>query len=178
MKILTISGSQRAASINTMVIKSLPGLAPEGHDVSFLDYLAIPLYSQDLEATFPESVTALKQQIRDADAIVISTPEYNRSIPAPLKNLVDWTSRPYGDSAWVGKPVLVMGATGGNVGTALAQADLRKVLLYLDARVLGQPETYITAAHEKFSAEGALTDEATKEHLRKALATLVVAAGA
>ncbi len=170
MKILTISGSQRTGSINTALVRSLPELAPE-HALTQLDYSAIPLFNQDLEAPFPESVSALKAEIRAADAIIIATPEYNRSIPAPLKNLMDWTSRPYGDSAWTGKPVFVMGASGGPTGTALAQADLRKVLLFLDARVMGQPETYVHTAHEKIDESGNVIDEPTKEHLRKAIAT-------
>lgn len=172
MKILTISGSQRAASFNTMLVKALPALAPEGQEFTFLDYSAISLYNQDLEESFPENVSALKQLIRDADAVIISTPEYNRSMPAALKNVIDWTSRPYGDGVWLQKPVLTMGASPAPTGTALAQADLRKSLLFLDARVLGQPETYVGSAHEKFAADGTLTDESTKEHLRKALGTL------
>ncbi|MDB4992529.1 MAG: NADPH-dependent oxidoreductase, partial [Parcubacteria group bacterium] len=135
------------------------------------------LFSQDLENPFPESVTALKDQIKAADVVIISTPEYNRTIPAALINLLDWTSRPYSQGAWVGKTVLLMGATPAGTGTTQAQADVRKSLLYLDARVLGQPETFISSAHEKFSAEGELTDAATKEHLTKVLASLAASAG-
>jgi len=177
MNILTISGSQRAASLNTMLLRALPACAPDGMSFTQLDYSALGLYNQDLEASFPEVATQLKAQIRAADAVIISTPEYNRSIPAPLKNLIDWTSRPYGDSAWAGKPVYVIGATGGAIGTALAQADLRKVLLYLDARVAGQPEVYLSGAMQKFGEDGALTDDATREHLKAALAAFAAFVG-
>jgi chromate reductase len=174
MNILTISGSLRTGSFNTMVANALPVLAPE-HTFTHLDYSQLPVFNQDLENPFPEYVTSLKEQIKAADAVVIVTPEYNRSIPAALKNLLDWTSRPYAQGAWVGKTVLVMGATPGGVGAALAQADVRKVLLFLDAKVMGQPEIFISSAHEKFNAEGELTDESTKEHLTKALASLAAA---
>lgn len=171
MHILTISGSQRTGSFNTAVIRALPDLI-EGHEFAQLDYAALPLFSQDLEQPFLEEAIRIKGVIQAADAIVISTPEHNRSIPAALKNLLDWTSRPYGDNAWAGKPVYVMGA-GGPVGTALAQADVRKVLLYLDARVMGQPESYIASPGEKIGEDGTLTDQRTKEHLAKALAAFV-----
>jgi chromate reductase len=126
-----------------------------------------------MEAAFPPAATVLKDRIKAADGVIIVTPEYNRSIPGPLKNFMDWTSRPYGDSAWKGKHVYVAGATGGLVGTALAQAALRQVLLYLDARVLGQPEFYLTGAGEKFGPDGALADEATRTHIDAALAAFI-----
>jgi chromate reductase len=171
MNILTISGSNRTGSFNTMLVKALPALAPD-HSFTQLNYSELPLFSQDLENPFPELATSLKESIQSADAIIVSTPEHNRSMPAALKNLLDWTGRPYGQSAWIGKTVLLMGASPAPTGTTLAQADVRKVLSYLDAHVMGQPETYISSAHEKFSADGEITDASTKEHLAKALATL------
>ncbi len=171
MNILTISGSSRTGSFNTMLLGALPALAP-AHTFTHMDYSALPLFSQDLENPFPESATSLKDQIKAADAIIIATPEYNRSIPASLSNLLDWTSRPYGQGAWIGKKVLVMGATPAPTGTVLAQAELRKILLYLDARVMGQPEIYLSSVYEKFTTEGELTDEGTKQHLSKALELL------
>lgn len=169
--LLAISGSHRAASFNTHLLNALVELAPEGTSIKLVDYSDIPLYNQDAEAAFPEVVTALKEKIRAADGIIIATPEYNRGVPGVLKNLVDWTSRPYGDSAWGGKPVYVLGATIAGTGTALAQYQLKQSLLYLNAYVLGQPETYVSDAHGKFDAEGTLTDQATKDHLAAALAT-------
>jgi chromate reductase len=92
----------------------------------------------------------LKKQVEDADAIIISTPEYNRSVPGGLKNAIDWVSRPYGMNSFVGKHVLILGATPGSVGTAVAQADLTHILRYCDAHVVAQPELYIGQAHTRF----------------------------
>jgi chromate reductase len=175
--LLAISGSLRKASYNSALIRAWQDEAPEGVTVDIVtpeEVRAVPLYDQDVEASaFPANVAALKDRIRKADGVLISTPEYNRSIPGVLKNLIDWTSRPYGDSAWQGKPVFVMGATGGAIGTALAQAALKQSLSYLDARVPGQPEFYSGGIAEKFDAEGKLADESTKEHIRKAYAAFL-----
>ncbi len=175
-KLLGISGSARKGSFNTALLKALSSVLPPGIGMDIIAYADIPLYNQDLEAEFPHVVADLKEKIRAADGIVISTPEYNRSVPGYLKNMLDWTSRPYGDNAWKGKPVLVMGASGAAIGTALAQYDLKKILLYLDAKLMGQPETYVGFAKDKFALDalgGApemLTDEDTKSHLAKAAA--------
>jgi len=179
--ILAFSGSSRhvefdpaipnpfaRGSFNSALLRAFEAMAPEGVTIEHIDHRDFPMFSQDLEADFPKTVTDLKDRIRAADAILISTPEHNRSIPSYLKNMLDWTSRPYGDNAWAGKKVYTMGATGGQVGTALAQAHLKQIMGYLDARVLGQPEFYLTTVHEKFDASGSLTDEQTKEHIKKA----------
>lgn len=123
------------------------------------------MYNQDLETNFPEEVTALKEKIRAADGIIIATPEYNRSITPVLKNGVDWTSRPYGDNAWKGKPVFVIGASVGPIAAALAQHELKKIMTYLDARVMGQPEFYCGNAGTKFDEAGNLIDEDTKKFI-------------
>jgi len=175
MNILVISGSLRAGSYNTALAKAFKALAPAGVSAEVLDPAelgALPLFNQDMEASFPEAVTKLKDSIKAADAIIVATPEYNRSIPGPLKNFVDWTSRPYGDAAWKGKHVFIAGATGGIVGTALAQYALKQVMLYLDALVIGQPEFYLSGAQDKFDAEGNLIDEKTKEAIGGVFATL------
>ncbi|HEX7651587.1 MAG TPA: NAD(P)H-dependent oxidoreductase [Candidatus Paceibacterota bacterium] len=175
-KLLAVSGSLRAGSYNTALAQAFIKQAPAGTTIEFIepsDVGALPLFNQDMEAAFPPAAAALKDRIKAADGIIIATPEYNRSIPGPLKNFMDWTSRPYGDNAWKGKHVYVAGATGGAVGTALAQAALRQVLLYLDARVLGQPEFYLTGAGEKFGTDGTLTDEKTREHIDAALGALI-----
>jgi chromate reductase len=179
--ILAISGSSRRAefdpsienpfargSFNSALLKAFEAAAPEGVKVEHVSKVDFPIFDQDLEADFPPQVTELKNRIRAADGVVIATPEYNRSIPPYLKNLVDWTSRPYGDSAWNGKPVYAIGASGGMVGTAMAQGVLKQSLLYLNARVMGQPEFYMTGAHAKFDASGVLTDEDTKKLLASA----------
>lgn len=164
-RLLAISGSLRKDSYNTSLVNAFIKGAPEGTDIETLDWSATPIFNQDDEVSFPALVTEIKEKIKAADGIIISTPEYNRSIPGPLKNLLDWTSRPYGDSAWAGKPVFVVGAAGSPVGTALAQADVKKVMLFNNAIVMGQPEFYMGLAHTKFDAEGNLTDEDTKQHI-------------
>ena len=172
-KILAISGSLRAQSFNTGLTKALSTLVPEGVSVDHADISSLPLFNSDLESTFPEAAQILKNQIESSDAIVFATPEYNRSIPGVLKNAIDWASRPWGKNSFVGKPVLVMGTSVGPIATAVAQQDLKKVMLYLDARVVGQPELYIGTAQEKFNEVGELTDENTREHIKKALEVLV-----
>ncbi len=115
----------------------------------------------------------MKDKIEAADAIIIATPEYNRSIPGVLKNAIDWASRPWGENSFAGKPVLTLGVSVGKIGTAVAQSHLRQILAYLDTRLVGQPEVYIGPAQEVFDAEGSLIDAGTRDLLSKALAALV-----
>jgi len=175
MNIIGIVGSLRKRSYNRAVMEAAKELVPAGTDVEIVDIGNLPLFNQDVEATaFPMEAQALKDKIKTADGIIIATPEYNRSIPGVLKNAIDWASRPYGQNAFAGKPVLTMGASGGMIGTALAQGHLKNILLYLDMRLMGQPELYLTAIHEKVdAATGKLTDQVTREHLAKALAAFV-----
>jgi NAD(P)H-dependent FMN reductase len=170
--VLIVTGGNHADSVNIKIAKALPSFAPEGMTFSFAEIASLPLYSQDSEAAFPDGATALKEAVAAADGIIFVTPEHNRSIPAVLKNGIDWASRPWGTNSWAGKPALIMGATPGMVGTSLAQAHLRIIAQYLDMHVLGQPEVYITGVMDKLGADGSLTDEKTKELLSKALATL------
>lgn len=173
MHILALSGSLRKDSFNTALINAFATHAPDGVSITVADISALPLYNQDRESSFPEVVSTLKDMIRTADGILIATPEFNRSVPGVLKNAIDWTSRPYGDSAWKGKPVYVVGASVGGIGTALAQYELKKILLYLDAHVLGQPEFFLGTAGDKFDSSGTLVDEKTVEHITEALAVFV-----
>lgn len=176
-KLLAISGSLRRNSYNTSLIRAWKALAPEGTSVDILsteDLRAVPLFDQDVEkGAFPEHITAIKDRIRAADGVIVSTPEYSRSIPGVLKNFLDWTARPYADSAWKGKPVFVVGATSGHVGTAVAQAAVRAILVTIGAFVLGNPEFYLSGADTKFDAEGNLVDESTKEHILKGYAAFL-----
>jgi chromate reductase len=176
-KLLVISGSLRTGSYNTALARAFTAQAPAGTTIELVDPAevgAFPLFNQDIEqSAFPANVTAMKDRIKAADGVIVVTPEYNRSIPGVLKNFIDWTSRPYGDSAWKGKHVLVGGATGGAIGTALAQYALKQSLLYLDALVIGQPEFYLGGAADKFDAAGNLVDAKTKEHIDGALAVLI-----
>jgi chromate reductase len=170
--LVAVSGSLRKASYNTALLHAVKAQAPEGMNIEILDISFLPVYDQDMDATFPPEVQALKDKIKAADGIILATPEYNRSMSSPMKNFIDWSSRPYGTGPWGGKPVYVMGASMAHTGTMAAQAHLRGSLLFLGAHVLGQPEFYLGAAHEKFDASGVLTDEDTKKHIDGGLAAV------
>lgn len=175
MKILGIPGSLRKASFNRMALNAAKSLLPAGASLDIFDLEGIPVYNQDLDATPPARVTEFKKAIRSADALLISTAEYNYSIPGVLKNAIDWASRPYGDSAWKGKPVAIMGASVGNLGTARAQYHLRQCFVFLDMPAVNQPEVMIGGAAAKFDAAGNLNDDMAKKligQLLEALAAL------
>lgn len=172
MNIIALSGSLRKGSYNTMLVRALQALAPEGMRIEIAEIRDLPLFNQDDEAAFPAAAQALKNKIEAADGVIIATPEYNRSIPGALNNAIDWASRPWGKNSFAGKPVLTMGVSVGRIGTAVAQSHLRHILLYLDAIVIGQPELYLGPAQELFDESGALTHEETKQLLLKALEAL------
>jgi chromate reductase len=171
--ILGIAGSLRRDSYNRAALRAAGELLPEDTTLEIFDLDDIPIYNQDDEQPPPARVVELKERIRAADALLIATPEYNYSIPGVLKNAIDWASRPYGDSAWAGKPAAIMGASVGMFGTARAQYDLRKMFVFLDVHAINQPEVMIGNAAERFDAEGNLTDEKTREFIRKQLQSLV-----
>jgi chromate reductase len=171
--ILGIAGSLRKGSYNRAALRAAVDLAPEGATIETFDITGIPPFNEDEERNPPAIVTDFKARIRAADAILFVTPEYNYSIPGVLKNAIDAASRPYGDSAWNGKPVAVMGASVGAIGTARAQYHLRQCFVFLNMPVLCQPEVMIGTAQNKFDAEGKLTDESTKQHIAKLLEALV-----
>ena len=166
--VVGIVGSLRKNSYNRSLMNAVKELAPEGITLEIFEIGDVPLFNQDREAAeYPKEVQALKDKIKAADGIVIATPEYNRSIPGVLKNVIDWTSRPSVTNPWSRKPVATMGATGGPIGTAVAQGHLRQILTYLNTRIMGQPEFYLGGAAAKFDANGVLTDQTTKEHIAK-----------
>jgi NAD(P)H-dependent FMN reductase len=167
-KIIGIVGSLRAESYNKFLMQAVKENAPQSMEIEILD-VTLPLFNADLESAFPIEATFFKEKIKAADGIIIATPEYNRSIPGVLKNAIDWASRPYGDNAFAGKPVFVMGASTGAIGTAVAQSHLKQILSYLDTRTMGQPEFYLGNAKEKFDAAGKLADEKTREYIIKGL---------
>jgi chromate reductase len=173
IRILGIAGSLRESSYNRATLCACAQLLPAGAALETFDIRGLPGFSEDDEKNPPAAVVELKQKIRAADAILFCTPEYNYSVPGVLKNAIDWASRPYGDSAWDGKPALIMGATVGNLGTARAQYHLRQIMVFLNMYPLNRPEVMIAGAATRFDAQGNLTDESTKEHIRKALAALV-----
>lgn len=171
MQLLGISGSLREGSYNSALLRAAIRFAPD-HQFSVANIGTLPLFSQDSENPLPESVKALKDAIRAADAVVFATPEHNRSIPGVLKNAIDWSTRPEGDNPWEGKPVLVIGATTGLLGTATAQYDLKRMLSYLGAHPMGRPEFFCTFAADKFK-DNELTDEATMGRLKETLETFL-----
>lgn len=160
--ILGICGNLRKASVNRGLLRAAQQLTPPGVTIETFDLLGIPPYNQDDEASPPAIVTEFKSRIRAADAILFSTPEYNYSIPGVLKNAIDWASRPYGDSAWAGKPAAIMGASPGMLGTGRAQYHLRQCFVFLDMYSVNKPEVMIPLSGQRFDAGGNLTDEQSK----------------
>lgn len=161
MRILGICGSLRAGSFNTMALALAGRSLPDGVQLEVLDWRKVPPFDADLLASgFPQEVVAMRERVRAADGIVIATPEYNFSIPGMLKNLLDWISRGE-DQPLRGKPVAILSAATGPLGGARVQYDLRRVLLFVDAMVMGKPEVFIGHAQTKFAGDGTCTDEAT-----------------
>lgn len=171
MKILGVSGSLSKNSLNTAALRAAAQMLPE-HEFVIADISDLPLVNPDLEqgGHYPQAVERFRAQVRDADALLIATPEYNASIPAPLKNAIDWGSRP--QNVFAKKPVAIIGAALGALGTSRAQYPLRQTLGVLDTIMLGQPEVFIGSAEHKFK-DGQLTDTATLEFLSKMLAIFV-----
>ena len=171
--ILGILGSLRKASFNRYALVAAQALVPAGAALETFELEGIPPFNQDQEKQPPTRVTELKAKVRAADAILFATPEYNYSIPGVLKNAIDWASRPYGDNAWQGKPVAVMGASVGILGSARAQYHLRQCFVFLNMYPVNQPEVLIASAAQRFNERGELTDETSRELIRKLLAELV-----
>ena len=169
MKILGVSGSPRAESYNTALLREAARLVPAGVEVELWEGIGdLPIYDQDLEADVPESVRRLREDWGSADAILFATPEYNGSVPGGLKNAVDWASRPTGNAALRNQTIAVVGASQGQFGALWAQQDLRRILGIAGARVVGEPVP-VSRAHEGF-------DEAAIDGIRDALESLVQAA--
>ncbi|MGH7018493.1 MAG: NADPH-dependent FMN reductase, partial [Brevundimonas sp.] len=161
-----IIGSLSKNSINRKLAKALIKLAPEKlkfHEVSFAD---LPLYSYDYDADFPEVATRFKADLKRSDAILIVTPEYNRSIPGGLKNAIDWASRPYGTNSFARKATAVIGTSPGAIGTAVAQQSLRSVLGFLQAPQMNAPEAYIQFKPGLITDDGEVTVPETEQFLR------------
>ncbi len=154
VQIAVIVGSLRKDSFNRKLATAIERLAPADFQFTQLRIDDLPLYNQDDDGNQAASVLRLKSEVKAAQGLLFVTPEYNRSIPGVLKNALDHGSRPYGQSAWGGKPAGVIGASVGAIGTALAQQHLRNVLGYLDVPTLGQPEGFIHAKEGLFDADG------------------------
>lgn len=155
-EIAVIVGSLRKDSFNRKLAGALARLAPAEFSFKQLEIGDLPLYNQDDDANQAASVKRLKAEIAAVKGLLFVTPEYNRSIPGVLKNALDNASRPYGQSAWAGKPAGVIGVSVGAIGTALAQQHLRNVLAYLDVPTLGQPEAFIQAKDGLFETDGTI----------------------
>jgi chromate reductase, NAD(P)H dehydrogenase (quinone) len=173
VKILGIAGSLRKGSYNRALLRIAQQLLPPGATMETFDLVGIPPFNEDDEKNVPRIVTDFKAAIRRADAILFATPEYNYSIPGVLKNAIDWASRPYGDSAWMGKTAGIMGASMGRMGTARAQYHLRQVFVYLEVDAINQPEVMVANASNTFDEKGNLTHEGSREAIRGLLEALV-----
>ena len=178
-KILAISGSLRAASYNGALVTGVKNLAPADVDVEIYDGVgSLPHFSEDLEGDrTPAQVIELRDRLRKADAVLISTPEYNGSIPGALKNLIDWASRPYGQSSFAGKPVAVTGTSVSPYGAQHAQEALLPILRAAGAVTVGEAHP-IGPAPEVFAADGSITDSEVTDLLKGLLGELVESAAA
>lgn len=176
MKIIGLSGSFRAASNNTGLLRAASAFAPDG--IEILSYADIPLYNGDDEAAsgHPARAIEIAEAISQADALLIACPEYNFSIPGGLKNLIDWLSR-IRPMPFVRKPTAILGAAPGPIGTARVQYELRKVLSALDADLVNKPEVFVGLAGSKFDENGDLTDDTSREFVGKLVEALVKKAG-
>ena len=174
LRVLGIAGSLRARSFNRALLRAAQELAPPGMTIGVHDIRDIPPYDGDVEAAGdPEPVARLKQAIRDADALLIATPEYNYGIPGVLKNAIDWASRPPKTTALRKKPGAILGASTGSSGTMRAQLALRQTLGGNETYLLLSPQVFVAGAAEKFDNELRLTDEKTRDAVRRLLDALV-----
>jgi len=173
VKILGFVGSLRKHSYNKALMRAAVALVPDDAAIEVFDLEGIPPFNQDLESQPPQIVKEFKAKIRKADAILIASPEYNYSVPGVLKNAIDWASRPYGDSAFEGKPVALMSASVGSLGGARAQYHLRQSFVFLNMHPLNHPEVMMPFAEDNVDAEGNVTNEQTKQLIRELLEALV-----
>ncbi len=174
LKVLGFAGSLRAGSYNKSLLRAAADLMPEDANLEIFDIGGIPAFNQDIESDMmPERVKDLKSKIREADAILVATPEYNFSVPGVLKNAIDWASRPYGDNPFDGKPVAIVSASVGMLGGARAQYHLRQIFVFLNMYPVNRPEVMVTFAQDKFDESGRLADENTQNFLRQLLENLV-----
>ena len=163
--VAVLVGSLRKDSINRKVANALAELAPKGLKLSIVGIGQLPIYNQDGDENPPAEWTAFRERIRSADAVLFVTPEHNRSVPAALKNALDVGSRPYGQSAWNGKPAAIVSVSPGAIGGFGANHHLRQSLVFLNMPIL-QHEAYVGNAFSLFGETGELTNETTAEFLR------------
>lgn len=173
LNVLGLCGSLRRDSYNRAVLRAAQALAPAAAmQIEAADISDVPLYNEDVYAQgLPAPVDHLREQVRNADALLFVTPEYNYSVPGVLKNAIDWISRPP-DQPFAGKPAAIMGASPGTLGTARAQYHLRQTLVFLNVHPVNTPEVMVGSAHERIDAQGELNHEPTREFMGKLLAAL------
>jgi chromate reductase, NAD(P)H dehydrogenase (quinone) len=172
LRVLGFAGSLRQGSYNKMALRAAVELAPAGMTIETFDIAPIEPYNEDVKQRgFPSPVQELREKLRAADALLIVTPEYNHSIPGVLKNAIDWASRPP-DQPFNDKPIAIMGASPGRLGTIRAQLHLRACFVFLNGLVMTQPEVLIANAAQMFDDQGRLTDQPTRELVAKLLISL------
>lgn len=169
LDIAVVVGSLRKESFNKKLILALDKLNHPNLTFNILDLQDVPLYNQDNESNLPAAVAKLKNDISKADGILFATPEYNRSIPGVLKNIIDWGTRPYGMNSWANKPAAVIGTSPGVIGTAAAQSHLRSILVTVNTILLGQPEIYLVYKNDLIDEHYNITNEDTKKFLQNFL---------
>ena len=172
IKVLAFAGSLRKGSYNKALIRAAVEVAPENVAIEVFDLEVLPLFNQEFEADPPQRVKEFKEKIRNADALLIATPEYNYSVPGVLKNAIDCASRPRADTPLEGKPVAIMSASSGRFGGARAQYHLRQSFIFLNMQPVNRPEVMLSDAMHNVDANGNLTNEQTRQLLRQLLEAL------
>jgi chromate reductase len=165
-KVAVINGSLRKESINKKLALAIANLAEGELDLKLVDLSDLPLFNQDLEADFPAAAKRVKDEVAAADAVLFVTPEHSRSIPAAMKNVIDWVARPYGQSNWINKPAAIVGTSAGQIGTAIAQTHLRSITLTQGVIVMPRPEIYFIYKEGVFDADHNVTDPQAKQVLQ------------
>ncbi|EGV42514.1 NADPH-dependent oxidoreductase [Bizionia argentinensis JUB59] len=165
-KIAVIVGSLRKESFNLKTAKAMMAMAPESFDMELLDISGLPMFNEDLEDNPPKEWEKLRKNIKDADGLLFFTPEYNRSVPAVLKNAIDVGSRPYGKNSWDGKPAAIVSVSIGAISGFGANHHLRQSLTFINVPTMAQPEAYLGGAAELFDDNGKLKNDSTKDFLK------------
>ena len=170
-RVAVLVGSLRRGSLNRMMANTAREVAPQGMELAAIEIGDLPLYNQDLDTDAPPAAwKRFRDEVRPCDAVLFVTPEYNRSVPGLLKNAIDVGSRPYGQSVWSAKPAAVISVSPGALGAFGANHHLRQSLVFLDMPVLQQPEAYIGNAAKLFDEQGRMTNDDTREFVRKFMA--------
>lgn len=173
INIIVLSGSLRKDSYTTKLAHAFIKSAPEEVNAELIDISQLPLLNEDLEADLPDPVRILREQVQKANAVLLVTPEYNRSYTPAMKNALDWASRPSGQNAWDGKPAAIASVTPFTLGAFGAQHHLRQVLTYLNMPTMQQPEFYLQLVADKMNEQGEITDQSTQEHIDKFMQAFV-----